>query len=209
MSWKLTKKLKETHLGPLSAFSRSPSTSTITDKDEKGPASTGATTPTTENAIAASEAMTQAPVVKPPKPGILVVTLHEGQGFSLPEQYRDAFMSTHQGSLSTGNPLSVAGSVRPSSSQRVAGSFINGANRPHSSAGGFAGLPTNHGRISGKYMPYALLDFDKVQVFVNSVDGNPENPLWAGGNTQYKFDVSRVTELPGYLPGCRSNQPPV
>ncbi|RFU72955.1 hypothetical protein TARUN_9301, partial [Trichoderma arundinaceum] len=170
------------------AFSRSPSTSTITDKDEKG-TSPGATTPTSESAIAASEALSQAPVVK--KPGILVVTIHEGQGFSLPEQHRSAFASSHQSSRSSGGALS--GSVRPDS-QRVAGSYTNGA-RPHSSGGGFGSLPTNHGRISGKYMPYALIDFDKVQVFVNSVDGNPENPLWAGGNTQYKFDVSRVTEL--------------
>ncbi|KAF5027422.1 hypothetical protein F66182_499 [Fusarium sp. NRRL 66182] len=206
MSWKLTKKLKETHLGQsLSPFSRSPSTSTITDKEKEGQAS-GAVTPTTESAIAASEAMTQAPVVKPPKPGILVVTLHEGQGFSLPEQHRGAFASSHQGSLSSGT--SMSGSVRPGSSQRVAGSFVNGGNRPHSSAGGFSGIPTNHGRISGKYMPYALIDFDKVQVFVNSVDGNPENPLWAGGNTQYKFDVSRVTELVIHLYMRNPSAPP-
>lgn len=103
--------------------------------------------------------------------------------------------------------------MRPGS-QRMAGSLANGSNRPHSSAGGFTGIPTNHGRISGKYMPYALLDFDKVQVFVNSVDGNPENPLWAGGNTQYKFDVSRVTELvihlymrnPNAAPGAGRSQ---
>ncbi|GJC78552.1 serine/threonine-protein kinase gad8 [Colletotrichum liriopes] len=198
MSWKLTKKLKETHLGPLAnTFSRSPSTSTITDSSEKAqPNISGSATPTNEGTIAASEAMAQAPVVNPPKPGILVVTLHEGQGFSLPEQHRQAFASSHQGSLSTGGALSVAGSVRPSSSQRGAvGSFINGAARPQTSGGGFTGIPTNHGRISGKYMPYALLDFDKMQVFVNSVEGTPENPLWAGGNTQYKFDVSRVTEL--------------
>lgn len=142
--------------------------------------------------------MSQAPVVKPPKPGILVVTLHEGSGFSLPEQYRAAFASQHQGSLSS-SILNSVGSVRPGSSQKGVGSFINGSHRPHSSAGGFNGIPTNHGRISGKYMPYALIDFDKVQVFVNSVDGNPENPLWAGGNTQYKFDVSRVTELAIHL----------
>lgn len=222
----LSLELKETHLGPLSPFSRSPSTSTITDKDEKGQPSAGATTPTTESAIgkpthtlppavisqrianlpvAASEAMTQAPVVKPPKPGILVVTLHEAQGFSLPEQHRNAFASSHQGSMSSGSAMS--GSVRPSSSQRAAGSLANG-HRPHSSAGGFTGIPTNHGRISGKYMPYALLDFDKVQVFVNSVDGNPENPLWAGGNTQYKFDVSRVTELVIHLYMRNPSAPP-
>ncbi|GKT93538.1 hypothetical protein Ct61P_11388 [Colletotrichum tofieldiae] len=160
MSWKLTKKLKETHLGPLAnTFSRSPSTSTITDSSEKAqPNISGSATPTNEGTIAASEAMAQAPVVNPPKPGILVVTLHEG-------------------SLSTGGALSVAGSVRPSSSQRGAvGSFINGAARPQTSGGGFTGIPTNHGRISGKYMPYALLDFDKMQVFVNSVEGTPENP---------------------------------
>lgn len=46
----LCAELKDTHLGPLSAFSRSPSTSTITDKDEKG-TSPGATTPTSESAI--------------------------------------------------------------------------------------------------------------------------------------------------------------
>ncbi|GKU04764.1 agc akt protein kinase [Fusarium langsethiae] len=203
MSWKLTKKLKETHLGQsLSPFSRSPSTSTITDKEKEAQAS-GAVTPTTESAIAASEAMTQSPVVKPPKPGILVVTLHEGQGFSLPEQHRSAFASSHQGSMSSGSAIS--GSVRHGSSQRAAG-FSNG--RPQSSAGGFNGIPTNHGRISGKYMPYALLDFDKVQVFVNSVDGNPENPLWAGGNTQYKFDVSRVTELVIHLYMRNPTAPP-
>lgn len=131
--------------------------------------------------VGAADDLTQAPVIK--KPGILVVTIHEGQGFSLPEQHRNAFASSHQSSRSSGSVLS--GSVRPDS---------NGA-RPHSSGGGFGSIPTNHGRISGKYMPYALIDFDKVQVFVNSVEGNPENPLWAGSNTQYKFDVSRVTEL--------------
>lgn len=139
--------------------------------------------------------MSQAPIVVPPKPGILVVTIHEGQGFSLPEQHRNVFASQHtQNSLSTSSAL--AGSVRPGSS----GSFANGS-RPQTAGGGggFSNIPTNHGRISGKYMPYALLDFDKLQVFVNSVDGNPENPLWAGGNTQYKFDVSRATELVVHL----------
>lgn len=193
MSWKLTKKLKETHLGPLaSTFSRSPSTSTITDKDDKSQSASGSVTPTAESSIP-PESMSQAPVVKPPKPGILVVTLHEGQGFALPEQHRNVFASSHtQNSLSSGSALS--GSVRPGSS----GSYVNGA-RPQTSGGGFTSIPRNHGRISGKYMPYALLDFDKLQVFVNSVDGNPENPLWAGGNTQYKFDVSRATELAVHL----------
>ncbi|KAI1321674.1 Pkinase-domain-containing protein [Xylariaceae sp. FL0255] len=205
MSWKLTKKLKETHLGPLtSTFSRNPSTSTITEKDDK------ATTPTpNDNAIAASEALVQEPIVKPPKPGILVITLHEGQDFALPDQHRNAFSQNHSGSMSTGNALSGPGSVRPGSSQRgVPGSFMNGAGRPQTSAGGFSGIPSNHGRISSKYLPYALIDFDKNQMFVNAVSGNPENPLWAGDNTQYKFDVSRITELNIHLYVRNPNVPP-
>ncbi|XP_044714462.1 kinase [Hirsutella rhossiliensis] len=70
MSWKLTKKFKDTHLGTLSAFSRSPSTSTITDKDDKAQNATGATTPTTDNAIAASEA-TKRPSSSRPSPASL------------------------------------------------------------------------------------------------------------------------------------------
>ncbi|KAI1399820.1 Pkinase-domain-containing protein [Hypoxylon fuscum] len=207
MSWKLTKKLKDTHLGPLAnTFSRNPSTSTITEKDEKSPIPTSATPTPSDNAIAASEHMVQEPIVKPPKPGILVVTLHEGQNFALPEQHRAAFTQHGQGSMSTGNALN-SGSVRPGSSQRATvGSYMNG--RPQTSAGGFTGIPSNHGRISSKYLPYALLDFDKVQVFVNSVSGNPENPLWAGDNTQYKFDVSRVTELNVHLYMRNPTAPP-
>ncbi|KAL8377382.1 hypothetical protein RB595_008185 [Gaeumannomyces hyphopodioides] len=213
MSWRLTKKLKETHLTTTlsNTFSRSPSTSTITDKsgeggDEKGAGSiSGAATPTSESNIAI-ETLTQAPVVKPSKPGILVVTLHEGQSFSLPEQHRAAFgASNHQSSVSTGNGFGVAGSVRPGSSQKSP-AYSNG--RPQTSGGGFGPLPTNHGRFSGKYMPYALIDFDKVQVFVNSVEGSPDNPLWAGSNTQYKFDVSRVTELTIHLYIRNPNAPP-
>lgn len=84
--------------------------------------------------------------------------------------------------------------MRPGSSSRnpVVGSY---ANRPQSAAGSINAAPTIHGRYSSKHLPYALVDFDKQQVFINAVSGTPENPLWAGGNTQYKFDVSRVTDL--------------
>ena len=149
---------------------------------------------------AASEIMSREPPAQP-RPGILIVTLHEGSGFSLPDQYKQVFNNHQQNSLSTGNGFGVAGSVRPGSSQQagnVAGSYSNNA-RPQTSGGGFQAIPTNHGRISSKYLPYALLDFDKLQVFVNAVAGSPENPLWAGDNTQYKFDVSRVTELAVHL----------
>jgi serum/glucocorticoid-regulated kinase 2 len=67
--------------------------------------------------------------------------------------------------------------------------------RPQSTSGGINAAPTIHGRYSSKYLPYALLDFEKLQVFVDAVSGTPENPLWAGDNTSFKFDVSRQTEL--------------
>lgn len=103
--------------------------------------------------------------------------------------------------MSTGNGFGVAGSLRPTSSQQTASgsSYANGSTRPQTSGGGFGALPTNHGRIASKFLPYALLDFDKVQVFVNAVSGTPENPLWAGETTQYKFDVSRVADFNVHL----------
>lgn len=66
--------------------------------------------------------------------------------------------------------------------------------RPQSSAG-INAAPSIHGRYSSKYLPYALVDFDKQQVFVNAVSGTPEKPVWAGENTQYKFDVSRAQDI--------------
>lgn len=142
---------------------------------------------------AASEA---APPAAPLRPGILIVTLHEGKGFSLPPGAEQAFSggSHHQGSLSQGGGFSVAGSMRPGSRNPPVGSYT-GQGRPQSAAGSINAAPTIHGRYSSKHLPYALCDFDKQQVFINAVSGTPENPLWAGGNTQYKFDVSRMTDL--------------
>lgn len=138
---------------------------------------------------AASEALVSPPAA-PTKPGILIVTLHEGKGFSLPTHYQTIF-NNHFGS--------TTGSVRPnSSSSYAAGSIASSysqSTRPVSTSSGINAAPTNHGRYNSKYLPYALLDFDKLQVFVDAVSGSPENPLWAGDNTSYKFDVSRVTEL--------------
>ncbi|KAF1832705.1 serine/threonine-protein kinase YPK2/YKR2 [Decorospora gaudefroyi] len=198
MSWKLTKKLKETHLAPLAnTFSRSSSTSTIvgeqTPKTSSSASSATTLADSKDNGIA-SEA-NAAPPPPPLRPGILIVTLHEGQKFSLPPGAEQQFSGGHhQGSMSQGGGFSVAGSMRPGSSSRnpVAGSY---ANRPQSAAGSINAAPTIHGRYSSKHLPYALVDFDKQQVFINAVSGTPENPLWAGGNTQYKFDVSRVTDL--------------
>ena len=207
--------LKDTHLGPLtSSFTRSSSTSTIIPEGEKAPSSLsdhgigGLTLTNTflkgpgidRDGPAASEAVSNPPA-PPSRPGILIVTLHEGRGFSLPadQQHLLGQHGTNSASLGGSGGFSVAGSMRPTSSSArgpgsVASSF-SGGGRPQSVTGGINAFPTNHGRYSSKYLPYALLDFDKVQVFVNAVSGSPENPLWAGDNTSYKFDVSRVTEM--------------
>lgn len=116
----------------------------------------------------------------------------------------------HAGSGTGG--FSVAGSVRgdPSLSRTpggMAGSYANG--RPQSASNGINAAPTIHGRYSSRHLPYALLDFEKLQVFVDAVSGSPENPYWAGDNTSYKFDVSRATELSVQLylrnPNARPN----
>jgi len=142
-----------------------------------------------DNSVAASEHLINPPVA-PVKPGILIVTLHEGRSFSLPQQYNSVFNSYYgqAGQPASGRPTS---SYAPSS---AVGSYAQ-SNRPVSTHGGINAAPTNHGRYISKYLPYALLDFDKNQVFVDAVSGTPENPLWAGDNTAFKFDVSRVTEL--------------
>ncbi|PYI22034.1 serine/threonine-protein kinase gad8 [Aspergillus japonicus CBS 114.51] len=194
MSWKITRKLKETHLAPLTqTFGRSSSTSTIKgDSGEETPVAsqTPTVSPSIANGINASESLVSPPVA-PVKPGILIVTLHEGRGFALSPHYQQIFNSHFQSNNAYG--------MRPSSSSShsahgQAGSFVQSA-RPQSTSGGINAAPTIHGRYSTKYLPYALLDFEKNQVFVDAVSGSPENPLWAGDNTAYKFDVSRKTEL--------------
>jgi serum/glucocorticoid-regulated kinase 2 len=133
------------------------------------------------------------PPPAPAKPGILIVTLHEGKGFSLPAQYQQAFSNQVQGSMAGSIG---AGSFRPgTASARGPSQMAGSMARPQSTGGGINAAPTNHGRYASRYLPYVLLDFDKVQVFVDAVSGTPENPYWAGDNTQYKFDVSRTTDL--------------
>ena len=77
----------------------------------------------------------------------------------------------------------------------MAGSYAQNGRPQTAGGGGINAAPTIHGRYSSRHLPYALLDFDKLQVFVDSVSGSPQNPYWAGENTSYKFDVSRATEL--------------
>lgn len=133
------------------------------------------------------------PPVAPVKPGILIVTLHEGRGFSLSPHYQQIFNSHFQNNGSYNPSMRPSSSAAPSSHTQATSFAQHG--RPQSTSGGINAAPTIHGRYSTKYLPYALLDFEKNQVFVDAVSGSPENPLWAGDNTAFKFDVSRKTEL--------------
>ncbi|KAJ5143803.1 uncharacterized protein N7515_002590 [Penicillium bovifimosum] len=201
MSWKLTKKLKETHLAPLtSSFGRSSSTSTIRADQNGDETPTPVTsqppvasaTPST-NGIAASESLVSPPVA-PVNPGILIVTLHEGRNFSLSPHFQQIFNSHFQNNSYAPSSLRPSTSSSSHSTQNQSGSYVQ-SGRPQSTSGGINAAPTIHGRYSTKYLPYALLDFEKNQVFVDAVSGTPECPLWAGDNTAFKFDVSRKTEL--------------
>ncbi|KAK4696880.1 serum/glucocorticoid-regulated kinase 2, partial [Lecanoromycetidae sp. Uapishka_2] len=194
MSWNLAKKFKDTHLGPLKNTPGGRSTSTSTIKADAPEPMDEKLSTTSSNGIAASEAMVSPPQ-GPSKPGILIVTLHEGKDFSLPPHYQQQYNQQYQNASVGG--FSVAGSMRgpPMSATpgAMAGSYAQTA-RPQS-GGGINAAPTIHGRYSSRHLPYALLDFDKLQVFVDAVSGSPQNPYWAGDNTSYKFDVSRATDL--------------
>jgi len=49
--------------------------------------------------------------------------------------------------------------------------------------------------LSKLFRTYCVLEFDKTQVVVNANSGVPDAPMFAGGTTQFKFDVSREAEL--------------
>lgn len=104
------------------------------------------------------------------KPGVLIVTLHEAKGLSLP----GASSSGRPGSSAAAG--SYAGSVRPNSTHQP----------------GTAG----HSRqLSKLFRTYCVLEFDKTQVVVNAISGTLDAPSFSGYSTSYKFDVSRPSDL--------------
>jgi serum/glucocorticoid-regulated kinase 2 len=174
--------------------------------------------PTQQVATGQAPSLEATPQVQPPpvlKPGILIVTLHEGKGLSLPQTFFASQNTQSHHSVLGGGGFSVAGSTRPGSSNArvqqgpVSASYSHGA-----PIANIASIPTNHGRYASRFLPYALLDFDKNQIFVNAVSGSPESPLWAGENTSYKFDVSRPGDVtcqiylrnPNSSPGAGRNE---
>lgn len=129
------------------------------------------------------------------KPGTLRVTIHEGKGFSLPPDAERLFTNPPAAGAGFGSQNSVRQGSGSLAQGSTLGSSYTNFGRQKPTNGGINNLPTNHGRYNPKYLPYALVDFDKQQVFVSSVSGSPENPLWAGDNTGYQFDVSRPAEI--------------
>jgi serum/glucocorticoid-regulated kinase 2 len=107
--------------------------------------------------------------------GILTVTLYEGAGLSVADNYSDVFRKLKREPNWENEEFRI----------RSIGSS-----------------PFNH-----RFLPYAILDFGKSQVVVESVSGSTKNPLWAenrttkmwGAGNKTSFDVSRVAELTIYL----------
>lgn len=124
------------------------------------------------------------------------MTLHEGKGLSPPPEAEKLFANTPpSGNYGGQNSVRPGAASFQQQANSISGSYSNFGRPKAQSGGGFSNLPTNHGRYNPKFLPYALVDFDKQQIFVSSVSGSPENPLWAGDNTGYQFDVSRVSDL--------------
>ncbi|RPA87409.1 Pkinase-domain-containing protein [Ascobolus immersus RN42] len=155
-NWKLPKslkQLKETHLGSSpsnSSLKQTPSTSTLGEGESS-----------------AQDSSSTATI----KPGVLIVTLHEAKGLTLP------------GASSSG---------RPGSSAAAAGSYAAGSVQSRPPQPGTAG----HSRqLSKLFRTYCVLEFDKNQVVVNAISGTLDNPSFSGYSTSYKFDVSRPSDL--------------
>lgn len=135
------------------------------------------------------------------KPGILMVALYEGQGLQLPEEMQSVLPSPYEAVNQTASFFSPYRRRAYSSSSNSMQPNLLGSRVGEASTDYRRSRPSN-------LMPYALLDFDKVQVFMNSIAGSPRNPSWAGPHMQYKFDVSRVTPLTVHLYVRNPNAPP-
>ncbi|KAF3160334.1 hypothetical protein TWF106_002733 [Orbilia oligospora] len=184
MSWKLTKKLKETHLStpsPSSTASRSSSTSTITPASLK-------TSPTPSSIDTTMTGSTH--VTSTVKPGLLVFTLYEAKGLTLPN------IPTTQTGLLSGSVGSF-NSMRPASSQARMASYVTPGSRPGTSSSRPGTGYSHGGGIHPRYLPYCVVEFDKCEVFLTASPKSPapNAPVYDSPANQYKFDVSRETDL--------------
>lgn len=166
--------LKETHLGT-SSRPASSSTSTITQNSlDKSALSSTSTLVANDSTVPPTATSTNAGDAGPTstvKPGLLIVTLHEAKGLSVPQSQLNS------------------SSQRPPSSSSVAGTPSSRPGTGHSTIHG-------HSRhLSKLFRTYCVLEFDKTQVIVNANSGTVDSPVFAGSTTQFKFDVSREADL--------------
>ncbi|KAK9480293.1 kinase-like domain-containing protein [Lipomyces japonicus] len=180
MSWKLTKKLRETHLASSLSSSRSSSTATLTPQtvgsnhDEKSVEkekdkdkskhhyhfhhSSKSSTVSSSQADDIASTFTPSHRSTPSttstiKPGLLSVTIYEATGLSLPPSYTHA----HHG---------------------------------HSVSSFFSSSSTTE--QTKRFLPYLVLEFDKTQVILDAHSGTIESPRW---DQHANFDVSRAETL--------------
>ncbi|KAK9367189.1 kinase-like domain-containing protein [Lipomyces kononenkoae] len=174
MSWKLTKKLRETHLSSSLSSSRSSSTSTITpqsysaepEKTEKSKSHHHHFIHSSKHDDSNHYAYDNATVSKGSfspshrqtpsttstvRPGLLTVTVHEATGLSLPPSYTHA----HHGQSNASQFSTTDSTLR-------------------------------------RYLPYLVLEFDKTQVIMDAHSGTIEAPKW---EQIANFDVSRDETL--------------
>lgn len=168
--------LKDNHLS--TDKSRSSSTSTITPSSLKQSASASTSTLVSNDGTIVGSSEKSTSTVSP---GLLIVTIHESQGLTMPGGSNFA--------NSNGRPTS-------SSSKAANVGSVAGSHRPSSSSSNHGGQPHGHTRALSKlFRTYCVLEFDKTQVIVNAISGTLDAPTFAGSATQYKFDVSRDTDL--------------
>lgn len=97
-----------------------------------------------------------------PEPiGSLIVSLHEGTGFSIPGRYQQLVESYQH------DPLVQF--------------YLQDSNYPV---------------IGQRFLPYAVLDFDKVQVFVGSEGGTMQKPIWNKKDPTFGIPLS-ASDLKG------------
>ncbi|KAL7267999.1 Serine/threonine-protein kinase [Rhizina undulata] len=170
-SWNLPKSLKQLKANHLSALSNRPSSgSTSTITPNSAAQTSTSTLVANDGSLPATSTSTNPEDAGPTstvKPGLLIVTLHEAKGLTVPPS---------------------------NSSQRPPSSNSGTGSRP-----GTAGNATaSHGHsraLSKLFRVYCVLEFDKTQVIVNANAGTLDSPVFASYTTQFKFDVSRDTDL--------------
>ncbi|KAK4687783.1 serum/glucocorticoid-regulated kinase 2, partial [Tremellales sp. Uapishka_1] len=179
MSWKLGKKLKESHL--LSSSKHSSTSTSNTAETSRS------TTPTPGNPHGRPDGAAGSGGPPVARSGMLKIRVTAGKGLSLPQGVN--VPAPIQQAL-TSHPSAAALSSSFSSSPRVA-TQAQRANRDSLQ------------RKQVWWLPYVVLEFDKNEVLVDALGGDLSGPVWMYSAT---FDVSRISEI-SVMTYLRTTQP--